>query len=92
MSEPTQLKQSATIRNWGIIGATLYGDVVGHPRLGDQKMIHTSHIVYVDLDDVGVVETLNTVYKLEGDPVDPVDRDSIVLASQELQDRHRALG
>lgn len=56
-------KQFARMENWLRVGNVLLGDVVGHPRLGNQKDVRTSIIVGFD-EAQGICETRNTVYKL----------------------------
>ena len=70
------LKPTATINNWSVIqgvisrdfeelqsGNRLLGYVRGHANFPDSKLVCTSPILGVDLDQ-GVVETAHTVYRL----------------------------
>jgi hypothetical protein len=74
-------KPLVTIENWAVVqsagfesyqelqlGKRLTGNVFGHPHLPKTSVIYTSPIVGIDLSQ-GVVETLNTAYKL-GEPND----------------------
>jgi hypothetical protein len=69
-------KPLVTIENWGVVesvisygfeelqpGNRLTGFVLGHANLPNTKLVFTSPILTVDLGE-GVVETLNTMYKL----------------------------
>ena len=69
-------KPAVTIENWGVVqnvssqsfvelheGNRLMGNVLGHAHFPNSKLVFTSPIVQVDLDQ-GVVETCNTVYRL----------------------------
>ena len=50
----------------GELNASL-GGVVGHPKLGDEPIVHTSRIERLVYGDDGVpveIETRNTVYRL----------------------------
>ena len=69
-------KPLVTIENWGVVhsaisqgfeglhpGNRLTGYVFGHPNLPNKMRIYTSPIVSIYLSH-GVVETLNTIYRL----------------------------
>lgn len=52
----------------GEMNATL-GNVVGHPRLGNERIVYTSRVERIGYDDQGVpneIETRNTVYRRVG--------------------------
>lgn len=56
-------KPVAVINNWGQFGDVLIGDVVGHPKLGNEECCRTSRIVNMN-EAGGFCETVNTFYKL----------------------------
>lgn len=54
-------KPTARLENWFVIGNCAFGDVVGHPKLGDTQDCRTSTILrQTDTE----IETHNTIYKL----------------------------
>lgn len=59
-------KQTATLRKWLRIPwmNTITGEVYDHPRFADGTRVVTSSIVK---DEGNTVETLNTVYTLDGE-------------------------
>jgi hypothetical protein len=60
-------KQAAKLMNWTYRTwrAQLCGNVYDHPRFDDGTYIYTSHVL--DLNrELGIAETLNTVYILVG--------------------------
>jgi hypothetical protein len=63
------MKPIVEIRNWTICfyygKPRLFGDVIEHPRLGEQEGVITTPIVKIH-KDINKVETVNTVYKLRG--------------------------
>ncbi len=74
-------KPLVTLENWAVVqkgldlsykellpGKRLLGNVFGHTSLPDTKLVYTSTILSVDMDE-RIVETLNTVYQL-GEPSD----------------------
>lgn len=88
MSKPTQVKQTATIKDWVFFHRQLSGTIVTHPRLPTSMYIRTSAIVSIDMENK-LVETLNTVYKLHGDGYKGGgDPDKVVLATDEEQLKH----
>jgi hypothetical protein len=75
-------KPLVTIEKWVVVrsvisesfeelqpGNRLLGYVLGHPNLPHTKLVCTSPIQSVDFSQGGVVETLNTLYRL-GEPSD----------------------
>lgn len=69
-------KPVVVIENWTVLadvsspafaelrqGNRLMGNVYGHTLLPHAKVVYTSPIVSVDLDQ-GLIETLNTIYQL----------------------------
>jgi hypothetical protein len=56
-------KPFVRITSWHMMGCSLYGVALDHPRLGCQS-IKSSTIVAFD-PDLGMVETLNTLYVLD---------------------------
>ena len=57
------MKQTARLRNWVHCTNYLVGDVSGHPLFQDGDRIVTSRLIDFR-PDLGVAETLNTVYIL----------------------------
>lgn len=62
-------KQSARFEKWsyymGYYGPELSGLVYDHPRLEDGNFIYTSRVIMIN-KEIGIAETLNTVYILVG--------------------------
>lgn len=58
------IKQKAIIRNWCLVGNTLWGNVYGHPKHPDGEFVHTSQIVEINAF-TNRAETRNTVYALQ---------------------------
>ena len=57
------MKQTARLRNWVHCTSYLVGDVSGHPLFQDGDRIVTSRLIDFR-PDLGIAETLNTVYIL----------------------------
>lgn len=51
--------------NW-----VVYGQVFDHPRFDEAEHIRTSHVLYFNPGS-GIIETMNTIYALEGKPMEP---------------------
>ena len=62
-------KQSAKLKNWWYDGFQLLGNVYDHPRFPDGAEIYTSKVLYIN-KEIGIAETLNTVYILIGKEVE----------------------
>lgn len=62
-------KQSARLEKWsyymGYFGPELSGFVYDHPRFTDGDFIYTSRVIMIN-KEIGIAETLNTVYILVG--------------------------
>jgi len=61
------MKSEVRIENWRFVQVEgkhkLYGDVYGHPRIGDGKGVFTSSVLEID-EGLQRVETRNTIYLL----------------------------
>ncbi len=58
-------KQTAKLKNWWYTGRLLIGEVYDHPHIPDGKVVNTSKVLYIN-KEIGIAETLNTVYILLG--------------------------
>jgi len=68
LEEPGLSKPLVVINNWTLTETAIFGDIVGHPRLGDARGVKTSRPVYTKgipyYAEGDRVETNNTMYIL----------------------------
>lgn len=68
LDDGARVKQRATLENWWILGNAAFGDVVGHPRLGNMAGCQTSKLIFakpaMDYKEGDELESMNTIYLL----------------------------